>query len=181
MARAMSADFLQAYRFTVAFAGTNPDVPFDKVSSIAGETGANTGLPAGATEAAFNTVTVPEITVENVEYNEGMRTNRYKLPGLPTYSDITMTRGVVRADSKMWEWIKNMLDGKGYRADITINHHDKAGVIQRTYVVHDAFPIRCKLAGDFDAASSEVSIQEMDISYESITLEVGGKRFHIGE
>jgi len=181
MARAMSSDFLQSYRFTVSFKGASSDVPFDKLSSVPGQAGANSGTPASQSEAAFNTVTVPEISVENVEYNEGMRTNRYKQPGLPTYSDCTMTRGVVKTDSKMFEWIKAMLDGKSYRADITINHHDRAGVIQRSYTIFDAFPTRCKLAGDMDATSSEISIQEMDVAYESISLGVGNTAVHIGE
>ena len=175
MARAMSADFLQSYRFTVSFGGANAGVPFN---------GQPEGLPSDKTEAAFNTVTVPEVTVEGVEYNEGMRTNRYKLPGLPTYSDLTMTRGVVLTDSMMFKWIQAMLNGENYRADITIKHHDKAGKVQRAYVAHEAFPIRCKLAGDFDASSSEVSIQEMDVSYESITLLASPEAktsIHIGE
>lgn len=170
MARAMTADLLQAYRFTVQFAGSTKDVPFDGESSVGDENKAKFG---SVTEAAFNTVTVPEISIENVEYNEGMRINRYKQPGLPTYSDLTFTRGVVKTDSKMYLWIKAMQEGKSYRADITINHHDRSGAIVRVYKVFEAFPIRCKLAADFDAASSEISIQEMDISYESISMQAG--------
>ena len=175
MARAISSDFLQAYRFTVEFLkGT--DSVYD------GQSGFVNDKPVYAenTEAAFNTVTVPEVTLENVEYNEGMRNNRYKQPGLPTYSDLTLTRGVIRTDSRMFEWAKQVLDGLDYglavnsvyRADIKINHHDRLGQVARSYIVYNAFPIRVKLAADFDATSSEISIAEMDVAYEAVELVV---------
>lgn len=156
MAKAMGVDKLQSYRFVVSLIGIG-----------------NTEYLG--VEAAFNTCVVPEATLEQVEYNEGNNLNRIKQPGLPTYGDLTLTRGVTIKDSKFYEWLTQTAVGGEYRADVMIEHKDRAGETQRTYIAYDAFPTRVKLAMDMDAASSEISVQEIDLAYERIGLIVKGK------
>jgi hypothetical protein len=74
--------------------------------------------------------------------------------------------------------------GEGeYRADIEIYHYNRSvlqkavpnwaggteptgGYGGRKYTLHEAFPIRCKIAGDLDASSSDISVQEIDVAFE---------------
>ena len=42
--------------------------------------------------------------------------------------------------------------------------------LSRKYNCFECFPIRCKPAGDLDATSSEVAIQELDVALEYFTI-----------
>jgi phage tail-like protein len=158
MARAQSTDFLHSFRFQVVVSA---------------------GAPAGDVldpEAGFNTCTVPELSLEVAEYKEGIHTYRRKYPGLPSVNDVTMTRGVAKSDSKFFDWVRAAVEAQEYRTDIDINHFHREdfgeveaadrGTPSRQYRLENALPIRVKLAGDLDGASSDVSIQELDVAFE---------------
>ena len=171
MARPVAEDFLHSMRFHVeVIQGDRP----------------NFGPP----EAGFNMCSVPEATVEAVEYKEGTYIYTRKQPGNTTFSDITLSRGVAITDSAFWTWIKQVIEGAGeYRQDIRIKHYHREEALPgsgdvgvnltaiptsteaaRTYEVFNAFPARHKVAGDLDATASEISIMEMDLSYEYFNL-----------
>jgi phage tail-like protein len=165
MARAETTDFLHSFRFHVT---------------------ADDGAPAGAvfdTQAGFNTVTTPEMSVEVAEYKEGIYTFTRKYPGNPSMNDLTLTRGVVKSDSKFMEWVQAAISGAEYRTDLDIRHYHREdfgsfaevetsarGTAARIYQVSNAMPLRVKVAGDLDAATSDVSIQEIDVAFESFTV-----------
>jgi phage tail-like protein len=147
----------------------------------------------GRAQAGFQQCSVPELNVESVEYKEGNNLYTKKFPGNPQVSDITLTRGVARADSSFWEWMRVVAEGSGdYRADLEIKHfHRDTALVRsvpasgdqpnltninvdtpaRIYHVREAFPIRVKPAADFDATASEISLAEMDISLEFFEVE----------
>jgi hypothetical protein len=90
-----------------------------------------------------------------------------------------------------YDWVFKTIEGTGqYRTDIIIRHFHRdalpganpannpnSTVIDRTggsparlYHVMEAFPIRCKIAGDLDATASDISVAEVDIAYESFYI-----------
>lgn len=152
MARAQSTDFLQNFRYAVTASDPTLLQP----------------------EGGFNSVTIPDISIEIAEYREGTDPGfPKKFPGLASFTDITLTRGVVRGDTKFFDWVNaRVIGGQEYRTDIAIFHfHRDDQVTQaKTYQLKEAFPIRVKVAGDLDAASSDVSISELDIAFESMEL-----------
>lgn len=171
--RGTNQDFLHSMRFhvEVILPATSGGVLND---TMLGEVG-----------AGFSAVTTPEISVESVEYREGQYIYTRKQPGNPSVgSDCTMSRGVTATDSKFWSWIKAEIEGTGeYRVDLRIKHYHREGLVgsptgmdvskvpARSYVLHECFPTRHKLAGDMDATASEISIQELDVAYEWFHLE----------
>ena len=177
MARPVATDFLHNMRFQVV---------------VADPTRASLS-PDGRSEAGFNQCTTPEATVEAVEYKEGTFIYTRKYPGNPTMTDISLMRGVARGDSTFWDWVRRVIEGSGeYRADVDIKHYHREDALTRprntdgaeanltsidtetparTYHVKEAFPIRHKVAGDLDGTASEISIMEMDLSYEHFEVE----------
>ncbi len=159
MARVQSRDPLQKFRFH-AEAYLNDGTDGLKYTD---ESGA---------QAGFNSITVPELTIEAVEYKEGTDTYKRRYPGAPTWSDtITLSRGVAKRDTVFYSWIVDkVLGGLEYRADMTIYHFHRDGNKDiskaRLYTCYEAFPARVKLADDLDATGSDVSLQEIDINYE---------------
>jgi len=131
-------------------------------------------------QGGFNTVTLPEKTIEAVEYKEGIYLYRRKYPGDVTYSDITLTHGVAKAGTAFFDWINAVLLGQQYRVDLQILHFHRdevtgltdytAASAKRVVEAFDVFPIRVKVGSDFDSLSSEVSIEEMDLAIERFTL-----------
>lgn len=136
----------------------------------------------GAAIAGFNTLTIPEETMEAIEYREGIFVYTRKFPGLPTISDITLTRGVTLRETAFYTWMRAAVEGGPYRADLTILHWHRVGKLPsedparadadqaRRIVCYNAFPIRYKPGGDLDGTSAEISIQEMDIACERFEI-----------
>lgn len=185
MARAKSTDYLHNFRFHVVITGF-------------GDSGDDFKLGTGApvVSAGFNAVTTPEATQDAVEYREGHFIYTQKYVGIPTISDITLSRGVALKDGTFWAWMKDVIEGNAeYRANVSIFHlhrdakqtSDSATINEFMqvnvgstdpgwieYKLSQAFPIRHKVSSDLDATASEVSIQELDLAIENFrVLETG--------
>lgn len=174
MARAKDSDYLHSMRFFVRVAaGADQFTAFAATWESA--------------QAGFSACTTPELSTEAVEYREGNYIYTRKFPGLPTMADITLSRGVTRTDTDFYNWMLQAVEGSSteyYRADLEILHYGRGtlpgadltsgpatkipegSVADKTYKVYDSFPIRAKVAADLDATASDVSIAEMDVSYE---------------
>jgi len=170
MSRAISTDFFQNFRYHARI--------------IPGDGYATTG-DAFKVQAGFNTLTVPELTMDAVEYREGTTIFTKKFSGIPTFSEVTMTRGVTAADSDFWRWGQNAAKGGEYRADLQILHFSReeasagnlvaASNAAREYICRECVPIRVKLSADMDATSGDVSIAEFGLAVESVQLFVNGE------
>jgi phage tail-like protein len=175
MARAKSTDFLHNFRFHVVVMGFGNTGATPQLKSLVGTD--------GTVSAGFNTCSAPEASQEAVEYREGHYIYTKKYSGLPTISDISLSRGVALRDGTFWAWMKSVIEGnEEYRADLRIFHFHRdskpattsppsteqkaieAGSIE--YSCKEAFPIRQKVSSDLDATGSEVSIQELDLAIE---------------
>lgn len=184
MARPAATDFLHSMRFHVTTDGALG-------AGLAPETfGAN--VPAG-----FMSCTTPEATTEAVEYREGQFNYPMKFPGNTTVSDVTLQKGVAPSSSNFWNWLRVVIEGSGeYRTTMTIKHFNRSVLTNarptattssksqaesvaakndakasRSYILYEAFPIRHKVAGDLDASSSDISVQELDVAYEYFDVE----------
>lgn len=168
MARASKTDFLQNFRFHVVVAGG--------VEGLADTVNSTHVVGAG-----FQSVTLPELTVEGTEYREGTYKYAKKFPGVPTVSDVTLIRGVTAQHTLFFRWAMAAVSGAEYRADIAISQYHRHNVTgntgageastlptaaARTYTCHECTPIRVKPGADLDATSGEVAMQELDFSLE---------------
>jgi phage tail-like protein len=170
--RAKVHDYLHNFRFHVIVSGFG--------LGSANQLGTDSG---GDVSAGFNTCSAPEVSQEAVEYREGHYIYTRKYSGLPTISDISLSRGVAKADGTFWLWMKSVVEGnEEYRADLRILHFHRDSKPATTtapntemkaletgsieYACRQAFPIRHKVSSDLDATGSEVSIQELDMAIE---------------
>ncbi len=154
MPRAQSTDPLQGFRFKVV------DANVDGGSFLTG---------------GFATATLPEFTMEAAEYKNGDEKFKRKFPGIPTVNDVTLTRGVVKTNTEFYDWLKAALNGQEYRSDVTIQqfHRESDAEPAFVYTLKNAFPIRVKPAGDFDANTSDINLAEVDIAYEEFEVAAG--------
>lgn len=165
MARPQATDFLQNFRFHA------------EVTDGADFLSFNPGGVGVDGEAGFQSITIPEETFEASEYREGIYKYTKKFPGIPTFSDVTLMRGIVATDTSFHDWAIATRGGAEYRADVQVQHHHRedapggtgesiAAPAARAYLLHEAFCIRAKPGADMDATSGEVSVAEVDIALE---------------
>lgn len=122
------------------------------------------GLDAGG----FSEVTGFDASIDVMEYREGdMVQAPYKIPGLKKYGNITLKKGLT--DSLvMYEWLITGVDGPVDRKTITITSLDESEQPVASWQVINAWPVKYT-APDFNATSSEVAIETVEIAHEGMT------------
>ena len=122
------------------------------------------GLEAGG----FSEVTGFDASIDVIEYREGdMTQTPLKIPGLKKYGNITLKQGLV--DSMvLYEWMTAALEGDVERKTLTITLLDIAGSPAASWQIINAWPVKYT-APDFNATSSEVAIESLEIAHEGMT------------
>jgi len=186
--RPASSDFLHNMRFHVTVANS------EQVDPLVPGTRSGPEEPAGTQarpQAGFTACSIPDISIEAVEYKEGTYIYPMKFPGNPTVGDCTLSRGVVRLDTAMWDWALSCVEGSeaavgaNYRGDVTINHYHRSDYLPsvgttvvdvdslvgaKQYQLWNCFPSSCKPSSDLDATSSDIAVAEMTITVERMTV-----------
>ena len=97
-----------------------------------------------------------------------------RLLGPVSYGQLTLKRGMTRADSSLdlWRWFERMLgrDRRGYRATGTITLLDSSrGETGLSFSLSGCLPVKLK-APTLNAKDGQLAIEEMQIAYERLTL-----------
>jgi len=174
MVRAASSDFLQGFRYhVVANDGTRDPLEYAMMGDD------NKARPTGAV-AGFQSVTIPELSVEASEYREGTFEWTQKYPGVPTISDITLIRGITKYDTAFYNMVLASIRGQQYRADVTIYHYQRAEMSQalsgtadqdvRKISCGECFATRAKADGDLEAMTGDISLGEVDLAVEHFEI-----------
>jgi phage tail-like protein len=143
----------------------------------------------------FSACTMPEVSVEMREVQPGNWEYKRRAVKTADVAPITLSRGARFYDSDFWIWIHNAITGKqplrrnlmlvhfmGYRplsetlpADVSGNFPDENAVTSlatrlpaRAWALVGCVPTRYKAGGDFDANTSDVSIQELELQPEFV-------------
>ena len=166
MARPHTLDPYHNFRFHVAFAsGAN-------VNRL------NDGI------AGFQSVTLPSVDLESVEYREGLHTYKRKFPGIPSFDTVTLMRGVTDSNSDFYNWIQETISGAPYRYDLIIRHFHRTNVSNaglsfnnsvstRGIKLFNCFPKTYKPGSDLDSVGSDVSLQELVLEIERFEVLYG--------
>lgn len=122
------------------------------------------GLDAGG----FSEVSGFDASIDVIEYREGdMVQTPMKIPGLKKYGNITLKQGLV--DSiVLYDWITAGINGAVDRKTITITLLDQEEAPAASWQVINAWPTKYT-APDFNATSSEIAIETLEIAHEGMT------------
>lgn len=124
------------------------------------------GLEAGG----FSEVTGFDASTDVREYREGdMVQTPMKIPGLKKYGNITLKKGL--ADSgALYDWMIAGVNGDVKRKTITITLLNATEAAVASWRAINAWPV--KYTGpDFNAISSEVAVESLEIAHEGMTRE----------
>jgi phage tail-like protein len=124
----------------------------------------------GVTVAGFSECSGLSSETDPIEYRNGSEdiTVR-KLPGLVKYSNITLKRGFTQS-KELWQWRKQVLDGKTQRRSGTVTLLDEARKPALRWNFREAWPR--KLDGPtLNAKTNEVAIETLEIAHEGLVVE----------
>jgi phage tail-like protein len=124
----------------------------------------------GITRAGFRECSGLESSQNAGEYREGTDKNLSvrKIPGLNTYADITLSRGVT-GDSKLWEWRQKAAAGAVERHNISISLLDDEGRPRIVWNLFECWPTSWT-GPSFAATSDELAIEQLTLAYERIEV-----------
>lgn len=120
--------------------------------------------------AGFSEIGGLSTETDIIEYREGNEdiTVR-KIPGKRKYANINFKRGFTQ-DKKLWEWRKDVIEGKTRRLPGTITMLDEGRQPVLVWRFYEAWP--SKWAGPaFNAKNNDIAIEEMEIAVEGLELE----------
>ncbi len=92
-----------------------------------------------------------------------------KLPGLNTYSNITLQRGITN-NKELWSWRENVMKGNADRRDISIVLMDQTGQEKIRWNLSNCWPVTWT-APDFDATTDGAAIETFELVHEGITID----------
>jgi phage tail-like protein len=124
----------------------------------------------GKTLGGFSEVSGLSQDSTAIEYREGNEkhgTTR-KLPGLIKYNNIVLKRGWTK-DKVLWEWRKQVIDGKTDRRHGSVVLLDEARQPALRWNFREGWP--CKWEGPaLNGKTSEVAIETLEIAHEGLEM-----------
>ena len=128
----------------------------------------------GGTRIGFTDVTGLEVTTEKIEYRDGASKEYHKvrMPGMQTFGDLTLKRGVFAGDNEYYEWWNSVSLNTIERRDITISLLNENHEPTVVWKVKKAWPTKVT-STDLNASGNETAIETLVITHEGLTMENG--------
>ena len=123
------------------------------------------GLDAGS----FSEVSGFDATIDVVEYRAGddPAITPTKLPGLIKYGNITLKWGSSET-MVLYDWLIDITEGTIEKKTVTLTALDEEGSPAASWRCINAWPVKYT-APDFNATSSEVAIETIELAHEGLT------------
>lgn len=126
----------------------------------------------GGTQLGFSEVTGLNIEVQPIEYRDGLSPeySMIKMPGIKKYGNVTLKRGVFKADNEFYDWYNQIKLNKPERRDITISLLDEEHNPVMVWKLVNAWPTKIT-SPDLKANGNEVAIEQLEIAHEGVRIE----------
>ena len=126
----------------------------------------------GGTRIGFSEVS--GLTQENqaIEYRDGSfpEYSSIKMPGLRKFSNVTLKRGIVKADNDFFKWLSTVKLNQVERRDVVISLLNENHEPVMTWKIQNAFPVKVEGPG-LKASGNEVAIESIEIAHEGLELQ----------
>jgi phage tail-like protein len=125
----------------------------------------------GIIHAGFRECTGLNATRAAGEYREGTdrALNKRKMPGLNSYGNITLKRGITDRNRELWEWHSRLQNGETVRRNVSIILANDQGEEKMRWNLRDCWPTTWN-APDLNATSDEVAIETLELVHEGILV-----------
>jgi phage tail-like protein len=125
----------------------------------------------GISAAGFKSVSGLDATVATVTYREGtdVGLNSRPLPGLVTYSNIVLSRGIT-LDRSLWDWHSGIVNGTLTRKNVSVVLLDNTGTEKIRWNLANCWPTKWSGA-NLDASSDAIAIETLELAHEGIEVQ----------
>jgi phage tail-like protein len=123
---------------------------------------------------SFQEVSGLDVEAQPIEYRAGDNPvfSVTKMPGIKKFGNVTMKKGVFKADNKFWDWFNQIKMNTIKRVPVTISLLDEAGSPTMVWTLTNAWPT--KITGtDLKAEGNEVAVESIEIAHEGLTIANG--------
>lgn len=126
----------------------------------------------GGTNISFAEVSGLKVHTNVMEYRGGanLEYTPIKMPGMQSYSNLTLKRGIFKGDNEFYEWWDSVQLNKIERRDITITllngEHEPVVV----WKIKNAWPTNVEVP-NLNAQSNDIAIESMEIVNEGIVIQ----------
>lgn len=123
----------------------------------------------GGQRVGFTEVTGLEIGTEVIEYRTGDSpvAAKRKFPGMLTYGNITLSRGVLARDSDFYRWFSTHQFNATERRDLTISLLNEAREPVMVWRAANCFVVKYT-PSELKSDANEVAIEKIEIAPEAI-------------
>jgi len=122
----------------------------------------------------FSEVSGLDMSVEPIRYREGSSPsfNPIVMPGIPSFSNVVLKRGVFAGDNDFFTWINTISLNQVERRDLTISLLNEEHNPVMRWKIKNAWPV--KLQGPtLNATANEVAIEMLELAHEGVQIENG--------
>jgi phage tail-like protein len=133
------------------------------------------GVAMQVCDAAFSECDGLEMTMEVKTIREGGNNGRQiRLTGPLNFGTCTLKRGM-SANTDLWDWFNLMLTNPSLRADAEVVNFAPDRTTERArFLLWRCVPVKLK-APPLNARDGMIAIEELQLSYETLTLKKPGK------
>lgn len=126
----------------------------------------------GGSRIGFSEVSGLTQEIQVIEYRDGSfpEYSSIKMPGLRKYNNITLKRGVIKADNDFFKWLSTVKLNTIERRDMTISLLNESHVPVMVWKVHNAFPVKVE-GPQLKAAGNEVAIESIEVAHEGLEVD----------
>ena len=120
---------------------------------------------------SFQEVSGLDVEAQPIEYRAGDNPvfSTVKMPGIKKYGNVTMKKGVFKADDKFWDWFNQIKMNTIKRVPVTISLLEESGSPTMVWTLANAWPT--KITGtDLKAEGNEVAVETIEIAHEGLTI-----------
>lgn len=127
----------------------------------------------GMAPVAFAEISGLSITRETITYKDGLSCTQgaKRMPGMTSDLKFTMKKGIIKGDSKLYDWVNNIRISTVEKKNITISLMDEKGEAPVvTWKVSNAFPVKLD-APSFNAKTNDVAIESLELMADDLKVE----------
>lgn len=123
--------------------------------------------------SAFSEVSGLTLESEPIEYRDGDDTSLTvrKIPGLRKYGNVTLKRGIVRAENGFWEWWNEIQAGTVKRRTVLVSLLNEKQAPVMNWEIRDAWPVKVE-GPSLNAKGNEVAIETLEFAHEGMKVTV---------
>jgi phage tail-like protein len=126
----------------------------------------------GDAQMSFQEVSGLEVKSDEIKYRAGDSSiySVVKMPGIVTYNNVTMKKGIFKGDNKFWDWFSQIKMNTIKRINVTISLLDETDNPTMTWTLKNAWPTKISSDG-MKSDDNSVAIETIEIVHEGLTIE----------